>query len=86
MAQLHALGVPTPPLREGLSAQGARIAAEASRLAGREAARRGHGREAYTSLVLPLPQAGLLQREKQWPRRPRKPRLLSFHLADPSLP
>ncbi len=53
LAQLGALGIPTPPLREGLSAQGAGvIAAEASRLVRREAARRGHGREAYTSLVL----------------------------------
>jgi ribonuclease R len=51
--QLAALGVPTPPLGQGLSAQEAgRVAAEASRLVGREAARRGHGREAYTSLVL----------------------------------
>jgi ribonuclease R len=51
--QLAALGVPTPPLGQGLSAQEAgRIAAEASRFARREAARRGHGREAYTSLVL----------------------------------
>jgi ribonuclease R len=51
--QLAALGVPTPPLGQGLSAQqAARVAADASRLAGREAARRGHGREAYTSLVL----------------------------------
>ncbi len=51
--QLSALGVPTPPLGQGLSAREAgRIAAEASRLARREAARRGHGREAYTSLVL----------------------------------
>jgi ribonuclease R len=51
--QLAALGVPTPPLGRGLSAQQAgKVAAEASRLALREAARRGHGREAYTSLVL----------------------------------
>jgi ribonuclease R len=51
--QLTALGVPTPPLGQGLSAREAgRVAAEASRLARREAARRGHGREAYTSLVL----------------------------------
>jgi ribonuclease R len=51
--QLAALGVPTPPLGQGLSAQEAgRVAAEASRLALREAKRRGHGREAYTSLVL----------------------------------
>ncbi|MCW2988779.1 MAG: ribonuclease [Solirubrobacterales bacterium] len=51
--QLAALGIPTPPLGQGLSAQQAgQIAAEASRLVGREAARRGHGRTAYTSLVL----------------------------------
>jgi ribonuclease R len=51
--QLAALGVPTPPLGQGLSAQQAgEVAAEASRLLRREAARRGHGREAYTSLVL----------------------------------
>jgi ribonuclease R len=51
--QLAALGVPTPPVGQGLSAQEAgRVAAECSRLARREAARRGHGREAYTSLVL----------------------------------
>ena len=51
--QLTALGVPTPPLGRGLSAQEAgRVAAEASRLVRREAGRRGHGREAYTSLVL----------------------------------
>jgi ribonuclease R len=53
LEQLAALGIPTPPLREGLSPQlAAEVAAEASRLARREAARRGHGREAYTSLVL----------------------------------
>ena len=53
VAQLHALDVPTPPLRERISPREAgEIAAEASRLATREAARRGHGREAYTSLVL----------------------------------
>ncbi len=51
--QLHALGVPTPPLGQGLApSQAARVAAEASRLVIKEAARRGHGREAYTSLVL----------------------------------
>jgi ribonuclease R len=53
LEQLSALGVPTPPLRQGLSPRGAgEMAAEASRLVRREAARRGHGREAYTSLVL----------------------------------
>jgi ribonuclease R len=51
--QLSALGVPTPPLGQGLSAQqAAEVAAQASRLALREARRRGHGREAYISLVL----------------------------------
>jgi ribonuclease R len=51
--QLAALGVPTPPLGQGLSPQQAgAVAAEASRLVRREATRRGHGREAYTSLVL----------------------------------
>jgi ribonuclease R len=51
--QLHSLDVPTPPLREGLApSQAAEVAAEASRLVIAEAARRGHGREAYTSLVL----------------------------------
>jgi ribonuclease R len=53
LEQLGALGVPTPPLGRGLSAQEAgRVAAEASRLVGSEARRRGHGRGAYTSLVL----------------------------------
>jgi ribonuclease R len=53
IAQLHDLGVPTPPLREALAPREAGEAvAEASRLVIREAARRGHGREAYTSLVL----------------------------------
>ena len=51
--QLTALGVPTPPLKQGLApSEAGRVAAEASRLARREAARRGHGREAYTSIVL----------------------------------
>ncbi len=53
IAQLHALGVPTPPLRENLAPrQAGEVAAQASRLAREEATRRGHGREAYTSLVL----------------------------------
>jgi ribonuclease R len=53
LEQMSALGVPTPPLGRGLSPQEAgHMAAEASRLARREAARRGHGQEAYTSLVL----------------------------------
>jgi ribonuclease R len=53
IGQLHALGIPTPPLRGTLAPrQAGELAAEASRLVTREAARRGHGREAYTSLVL----------------------------------
>jgi ribonuclease R len=53
VAQLDDLGIPTPALRETISPrQAGEIAAEASRLVQREAARRGHGREAYTSLVL----------------------------------
>jgi ribonuclease R len=51
--QLASLGVPTPPLPERLvPGEAAQLVAEASRLAISEAARRGHGREAYTSLVL----------------------------------
>jgi len=51
--QLSALGVPTPPLGQGLApSQAGAVAAEASRLVIAEASRRGHGREAYTSLVL----------------------------------
>jgi ribonuclease R len=51
--QLSALGVPTPPLGQGLApSQAGEVVAEASRLVVEEAARRGHGREAYTSLVL----------------------------------
>jgi ribonuclease R len=51
--QLHSLGVPTPPLGQGLAAgPAAALVAEASRLVIEEARRRGHGREAYTSLVL----------------------------------
>jgi ribonuclease R len=51
--QLQALGISTPPLRQGLApSQAGEVAAEASRLVIEEAARRGHGREAYTSLVL----------------------------------
>jgi ribonuclease R len=51
--QLAALDIPTPPLPESLSPQQAgELAGEASRLVAREAERRRHGREAYTSLVL----------------------------------
>jgi ribonuclease R len=53
IAQLHDLEIPTPPLRgTPTPREAAALAAEASRLVGREAARRGHGRDAYTSLVL----------------------------------
>jgi ribonuclease R len=53
LEQLGALDVPTPPLGQGLSPRSAgQMAADASRLARQEAARRGHGRDAYTSLVL----------------------------------
>src|SRR5207247_3627099 len=53
LVQLAALGVPTPPFRAPLSPREAGgLAGEASRLVAREAARRGHGRDAYTSLVL----------------------------------
>ena len=51
--QLAALDVPTPALPDHISPQQAGdLAGEASRLVAREAERRGHGREAYTSLVL----------------------------------
>ena len=51
--QLAALGLPTPPLPEQFTAQQAgEMVGDASRLVAREAARRGHGRAAYTSLVL----------------------------------
>jgi len=51
--QLAALGLPTPALSPGMGPRDAgRIAGEASRLVAAEAARRGHGRSSYTSLVL----------------------------------
>jgi ribonuclease R len=51
--QMSALELPTPVLPKHISpSQAGEIAAEASRLCAKEAARRGHGREAYTSLVL----------------------------------
>jgi ribonuclease R len=53
LEQMAALDIPTPPLGRGLSPRSAgEITAEASRLARREAERRGHGREAFTALVL----------------------------------
>jgi ribonuclease R len=64
IAKLHALDVPTPPLRGTPSpSQSAELVAEASRLVTKEAARRGHGRAAYTSLVLrSLKQAAYAER------------------------
>jgi ribonuclease R len=51
--QLAALDIPTPPVPDSLAPQQAGVlVGEASRLVTREAERRGHGREAYTSLVL----------------------------------
>jgi len=53
VAQLNDLEIPPPPLRGTPTPREAgELAAEASRLVMREAARRGHGREAYISLVL----------------------------------
>jgi ribonuclease R len=53
IAQLHELEIPTPPLRgTPAPAEAAELAAEASRLVAKEARRRGHGRAAYTTLVL----------------------------------
>jgi ribonuclease R len=51
--RLAALDVPTPPLPAKLSPrQAGELAGEASRLVAREAERRGHGRSAYTTIVL----------------------------------
>ncbi len=51
--QLASLDLPTPPLPEQMSSrEAAHLAGEASRMVAAEAARRGHGRSAYTSLVL----------------------------------
>jgi len=51
--QLASLDVPTPPLPKLLSPTAAGdLVGEMSRIVAKEAARRGHGRDAYTSLVL----------------------------------
>ena len=51
--QLAALDLPTPAMPDSLGpTQAGKLAVEASRLVRKEAARRGHGAEAYTSLVL----------------------------------
>ena len=53
VSQLASLDLPTPPLPERMGPrEAARLAGEASRMVAAEAARRGHGRSAYTSLVL----------------------------------
>ncbi len=53
VSQLASLDLPTPPLPERMGPrEAARLAGEASRMVATEAARRGHGRTAYTSLVL----------------------------------
>jgi len=52
-AQLESLDVPTPPLPEHLTReQAGAVVSEAARLVDREVRRRGHGRAAFTSLVL----------------------------------
>ncbi|MGH2953082.1 MAG: RNB domain-containing ribonuclease [Solirubrobacterales bacterium] len=51
--QLTSLGIPTPPLPDRLApGEAAELVGEASRRVAAEARRRGHGRAAYTSLVL----------------------------------
>ena len=86
LEQLAALDVPTPPLGQGLSPRSAgEMAAAASRLARREAARRGHGRGRLHLAGAPLAQTGRLQRAKHRPRRARQRRLHPLHLADPAL-
>jgi len=51
--QLAALDIPAPPAPKHISpSQAGKIAVEASRMVAKEAARRGSGGEAYTSLVL----------------------------------
>jgi ribonuclease R len=53
LAQLESLDVPTPPAGEHLTPQQAgAVVADAARLVDAEVRRRGHGREAFTSLVL----------------------------------
>ena len=59
---------------------------EASRLVAAEAERRGHGRAAYTSLVLRSLKQAHYSAPQPRPRRARQPRLLPLHLADPPLP
>ena len=51
----------------------------------REAERRGHGRAAYTSLVLRSLKPASYSGPQPRPRRARQPRVLPLHLADPPL-
>jgi ribonuclease R len=62
--QLAALDVPTPPMPDRLSpSEAGALVGDASRLVAAEARRRGHGRDAYSSLVLrSLKQAYYLER------------------------
>lgn len=51
--QLAALDLPTPPVPKGMTPQQAgEVVGQASRLVSKEAKRRGHGLDAYTSLIL----------------------------------
>ncbi|HZA90518.1 MAG TPA: RNB domain-containing ribonuclease [Solirubrobacterales bacterium] len=51
--QLAALGIPTPPVPDVIGpTEAGELVGAASRLVAAEAKRRGHGREAYTTLVL----------------------------------
>lgn len=53
LAQLASLDLPAPPVPDGMGpAVAGEIAVEASRSVAREAARRGHGADAYSSLIL----------------------------------
>ena len=81
-----ALGVPTPPLRQGLAPRrGGRGRGRGEPAGGRGGgAARARPRGVYIARA-PFPDAGLLQRPQQRPRRSRQPRLLPLHLADPAL-
>ena len=77
---------PTPPLpetiipeRRGRAGRGGEPARRA------RGERRGHGRAAYTSLVLRSLKPAVYSDAKPRPRRARQPRVLSLHLADPPL-
>ena len=85
--QLASLDLPTPALPDpekltGEEAEG--LAREASRLVAREAKRRGHGRAAYTSLVLRSLKPAFYSHQNIG-HGAGKPRLQPLHLADPAL-